>query len=135
LLIELLVALGMVVFVYPLAFLYISRLMDQPKMASVDLEMREAAANMKAFLSLSGHLPTLASQKISIGHDANGRLWIRPFQTDDEGASSDADFLAKNYDQPTILSSAPGQSQMFCSFNGGSWILCPKSQGAILERF
>jgi hypothetical protein len=135
LLIELLVAFGIAVFVYPLAFLYISRLMEQSQTACVDLEMREAAGAMKAFLSLSGHLPALASQKLALGRDANGWFWIRPFQMGDEGPFSNADFLAKKYEQPTIWSAVPGRSQMLCSLNGGSWVLCPKGQRAVLERF
>lgn len=135
LLIELLVAFGIAVFVYPLAFLYISRLMEQSQTACMDLEMREAAGNMKAFLGLSGHGPALASQKLSLGRDASGRLWIRPFQMGDEGSSSATDFLAKKYEQPEIWSAVPGRSQMLCSLSGGSWVLCPKGQGALLDRF
>jgi type II secretory pathway pseudopilin PulG len=127
LLIELLVAFGVMVFVFPLAFFYISRLTKEFKAACLEIELREAANNVKAFLDVSGNVSSWDEPEICIRTDAEGKLSIYPLSGAEESLLSDADFIAKRCDTPLIRFFPKDECQTLYSPNGGMWTISSKN--------
>jgi hypothetical protein len=128
LLIEFLIACGIVFFIFPLVFFYISWLMGQSKAAYGEIELREAANNMKIFLDVSKNVHSLADHEICISTDAEGKLSIYPISTTEENLLSDTDFIAKKYDASSLMFFPKDNAQTLYSPHGGTWIIFPKSQ-------
>jgi hypothetical protein len=123
LLIEFLIACGVVFFIFPLVFFYISWFMGQSKAAYAEIELREAANNMKIFLDASKNLPALADHEICISSDTEGKLSIYPIATTEENRLSDTDFIAKKEDASSIMSFPQNSCQTLYSPYGGTWTI------------
>jgi hypothetical protein len=128
LLVELLVAFGVMIFVFPLAFFYISRLTKELKAACLEIELREAANNVKAFLDMSGNVSSWDEPEIYICTDAEGKLSIHPLSTAEEALLSDMDFIAKSYDASSLMLFPKDGCQTLYSPHGGTWMIFPKNQ-------
>ncbi|MDR2419844.1 MAG: hypothetical protein LBD40_00765 [Puniceicoccales bacterium] len=102
--------------------------MGQSKAAYAEIELREAANNMKIFLDASKNVPALADHEICISTDTEGKLSIYPIPTTEESLLSDTDFIAKKYDTSSSMVFPKDNSQTLYSPHGGAWTIFPKNQ-------
>jgi hypothetical protein len=102
--------------------------MGQSKAAYAEIELREAANNMKIFLDASKNVSVLADHEVCISSDAEGKLSIYPISTTEGNLLSDTDFIAKKHDASSLMFLPQDGCQMLYSPHGGTWIIFPKNQ-------
>jgi hypothetical protein len=112
-------------FIFPIAFLYISQLMRQFQAIYSEIELQEAAANVKSFLDISQNVSHLSGRNIYVGVDINGRFLVTTYPNE-ANLLPGMSFIAQKCDMVNTATIAPERShrKMVCSPSNGIWMLC-----------
>jgi hypothetical protein len=118
------VAFGVMAFIFPMAFFYISQLVRQSQAIYSEIELQEAAANVKSFLDVSENVSRLAEKNIYIGVARDGKFLLGITPLSWENLLPGVSFMAQKCDTLGGMISERANRKVICSSNNGIWRLC-----------